>query len=166
MSADRIISMLSDIRPRGEDRWIARCPAHDDHSPSLSIRQTSDRVLMRCWAGCTVDDICSAIGITLADLYRDRRRGKPDPDVLRRRRAAEGLDNWRQAELRRCREELRSIDTLRLAITAAVQAGTMTEDEAWAKLANVYAGYSWLEYRFEVLRTGTDRDALEIYRHG
>ena len=42
----------------------------------------------------------------------------------------------------------------------------MTEDEAWEKLAPLYAGCSELEHRFHVLRTGTDRDALEEYRNG
>ena len=30
--ADRL-----DARPAGPAKWQARCPAHDDHSPSLSI---------------------------------------------------------------------------------------------------------------------------------
>jgi hypothetical protein len=33
--------------------WMARCPAHDDREPSLSIRQGEDgKVLVRCHAGC------------------------------------------------------------------------------------------------------------------
>jgi putative DNA primase/helicase len=33
--------------------WMARCPAHDDREPSLSIRQGKDaKVLVRCHAGC------------------------------------------------------------------------------------------------------------------
>src|SRR5947209_4356302 len=33
--------------------WIARCPAHDDRKPSLSIRDNNDgKVLVRCHAGC------------------------------------------------------------------------------------------------------------------
>jgi putative DNA primase/helicase len=33
--------------------WMARCPAHDDREPSLSIRETKDgKVLVRCHAGC------------------------------------------------------------------------------------------------------------------
>jgi putative DNA primase/helicase len=34
--------------------WMARCPAHDDRNPSLSIRARGDgKVLVRCHAGCT-----------------------------------------------------------------------------------------------------------------
>jgi len=33
--------------------WVARCPAHDDRTPSLSIRDAEDgKVLVRCHAGC------------------------------------------------------------------------------------------------------------------
>jgi putative DNA primase/helicase len=33
--------------------WMARCPAHDDREPSLSIRDSDDgKVLVRCHAGC------------------------------------------------------------------------------------------------------------------
>ena len=32
---------------------MARCPAHDDRKPSLSIRDADDgKVLVRCHAGC------------------------------------------------------------------------------------------------------------------
>ena len=32
--------------------WTARCPAHDDRDPSLSIRDAGGKVLVRCHAGC------------------------------------------------------------------------------------------------------------------
>jgi putative DNA primase/helicase len=47
-------------------RWhghygTARCPAHDDRTPSLSVRETSDgKVLVRCFAGCRQDDVIEA----------------------------------------------------------------------------------------------------------
>jgi putative DNA primase/helicase len=38
--------------------WSARCPAHDDRTPSLSLRDTSDgKVLVRCHAGCNQDQV-------------------------------------------------------------------------------------------------------------
>ena len=33
--------------------WMARCPAHDDCEPSLSIHDVKDRVLVHCHAGCS-----------------------------------------------------------------------------------------------------------------
>lgn len=38
--------------------WSARCPVHDDHSPSLSLRDSGDgKVLVRCHAGCDQDEV-------------------------------------------------------------------------------------------------------------
>jgi hypothetical protein len=42
--------------------WMARCPAHDDREPSLSIRDADDgKVLVRCHAGCTQDSVIAAL---------------------------------------------------------------------------------------------------------
>ena len=65
----RLLDRLSGVRPTGTGRWIARCPAHEDHSPSLSIRDVGDRMLVHCFSGCPVGDVLSAVGLTLADLY-------------------------------------------------------------------------------------------------
>jgi putative DNA primase/helicase len=42
--------------------WMARCPAHDDREPSLSIRDADDgKVLMRCHAGCEQERVVAAL---------------------------------------------------------------------------------------------------------
>jgi hypothetical protein len=44
--------------------WIARCPAHEDRTPSLSISEgEGGRMLLRCHAGCTFDQIIKAAGV-------------------------------------------------------------------------------------------------------
>lgn len=49
--------------------WQARCPAHDDHVPSLSLREGRNRrALLHCHAGCTLDQVLSALGLDRADL--------------------------------------------------------------------------------------------------
>lgn len=41
---------------------MAKCPAHDDRSPSLSIRDgDEDRILVRCHAGCEQEDVIAAL---------------------------------------------------------------------------------------------------------
>jgi len=42
MTIDEFITLKEAPRPIGLEKYIARCPAHDDHSPSLSIRGTAD----------------------------------------------------------------------------------------------------------------------------
>ena len=57
--------------------WQARCPAHDDKNPSLAISQGDKGIVLHCHAGCTPDAVCSALGLTLADLFppKDTRNG-------------------------------------------------------------------------------------------
>ena len=51
MTAESIAKALGG-RKAGKG-WVARCPAHDDRTPSLSIQDAdSDKVLVRCHAGC------------------------------------------------------------------------------------------------------------------
>lgn len=49
----------------------ARCPAHDDRKPSLSIDQGDVGVKLHCHAGCTYGDIMAAVGLTEADGFDD-----------------------------------------------------------------------------------------------
>lgn len=70
--ADPLLSRLNDVRPAGESRWYARCPAHDDKSPSLSIRNTGEKVLLHCFAGCDPNDVLAAIGLDWKDIYPER----------------------------------------------------------------------------------------------
>lgn len=41
--------------------WIARCPAHDDHNPSLSLRDANDKILAHCHAGCEQNSVVDAL---------------------------------------------------------------------------------------------------------
>ena len=159
-ATERLLTLLYGVRSRGNNRWMARCPAHEDRSPSLMIRQTQDRALIRCWAGCEAKEIVAAVGLTLADLYD--RRSKPDPGAQRRRRAAGGLETWRQTELQRCAEDLQTRDTIIRIIDRVVEDGVLTQDEAMISLAHEYDGYSGLENRFE--RLIRNQDTLQLWR--
>lgn len=54
----------------GLNQWQALCPAHDDKSPSLTITEIEDgTVLLKCWAGCSANEIVSSIGLGLKDLF-------------------------------------------------------------------------------------------------
>lgn len=68
---DGLLARLDGVRQSGPDRWIARCPAHDDRDPSLSVRDAGDRVLIRCHAGCPAEAVVSALGLELRDLFSE-----------------------------------------------------------------------------------------------
>ena len=54
---------------RHGDAWSARCPAHDDRDPSLSIGIGTDgRVLLHCHAGCPAEAIVGTLGLAMRDL--------------------------------------------------------------------------------------------------
>lgn len=67
------------MRPRGTDGFMASCPLHTDHSPSLSVtwRPTSraggaGAVLMHCFScQASVADLAAALGLRVADLFDD-----------------------------------------------------------------------------------------------
>jgi hypothetical protein len=92
MIADTLLSRLHGVRRTGVDRWLARCPAHDDKHPSLGVREIDgDRVLVKCWTGCSAQAVLDAVGLTFDALYPPRtshrspteRRPFPAADVLR-----------------------------------------------------------------------------------
>ncbi len=71
----RVLSRLDRVKKTGPDRWIARCPAHDDKRPSLSIREADDgKVLLRCWSGCGAGDVVDALNLEISDLFPGDRR--------------------------------------------------------------------------------------------
>lgn len=71
MAAANLVSCLYAVRETGVGRWIARCPAHDDRAPSLSIREVDGRTLIHCFSGCEPLDIVHALGLQLSDLFID-----------------------------------------------------------------------------------------------
>jgi hypothetical protein len=65
-----LIDRLERVKQTGSGRWLARCPAHADGSPSLSIRELDDgRVLVKCFAGCSALDILTAVGLDWSALF-------------------------------------------------------------------------------------------------
>ncbi len=72
MSVEELVARLD--AKRSGNGWQARCPAHDDTSPSLSINLGDDgRILLHCFAGCQVDAICDALGISMKALSPNTR---------------------------------------------------------------------------------------------
>lgn len=68
--------------PKGNPQrgYIAQCPAHEDRSPSLSIREGDNgNALIYCHAGCTTDTIIRALDLTFTDLFPARDPRTPNP---------------------------------------------------------------------------------------
>lgn len=68
--AYKILHQLEGVRETGAGKWQAKCPAHDDKTPSLSIKEINDgTLLLKCWAGCDAGEIVGAVGLELSDLF-------------------------------------------------------------------------------------------------
>ena len=67
-----LLSRLNSVKNTGRDKWLALCPAHDDRSPSLSIKQIDDRILIRCFAGCGFLDVLASVGLDANALFPDK----------------------------------------------------------------------------------------------
>jgi hypothetical protein len=69
---------------RSGSGWIAKCPAHPDRTPSLSVREgDAGRALIFCHAGCSVEAICAALKIKLSDLFCESGTYKPKSRIVR-----------------------------------------------------------------------------------
>ena len=65
-----LLNQLKGVRRNG-DGWTCRCPAHADKENSLSVRHADGKWLLKCFAGCTVEQIASAIGLKVSDLFEE-----------------------------------------------------------------------------------------------
>jgi hypothetical protein len=87
---------LTNAQRAARGRWTARCPAHDDRSPSLSIKAGEDgRVLVRCWAGCSTEAILKALNLTWRDLFAGP---PPSPEQLMAMRAQRDAEETARQE--------------------------------------------------------------------
>ena len=73
MNIDTLLSYFQRVRESGHGRYVARCSAHDDKNPSLSLSEgEGGRLLLKCWAGCETEDVLAAVGLTFSDVMPER----------------------------------------------------------------------------------------------
>lgn len=57
---DDALSKLSKVKRTGES-YVALCPAHEDKKQSLSVTEKDGKLLMKCFAGCSFEDIVTTL---------------------------------------------------------------------------------------------------------
>lgn len=73
MTVNEFLSRLEGVTPDGKGGYMACCPAHDDHNPSMHVNEGADgRILVKCYAGCSTAEIVAAMGLKLKDLMPAR----------------------------------------------------------------------------------------------
>lgn len=66
---EEFLSLLSKVKEISPTQYVACCPAHNDKNPSLSIKFDNGKILLKCFAGCSVDDILHSLNLEKSDLY-------------------------------------------------------------------------------------------------
>ena len=80
-----LLSRFDGVRRITDSRYIAKCPAHDDGDPSLSIRQLPDsRILIKCFAGCGALDVLESVSLDWGVLMPDDGLYEPIAERLER----------------------------------------------------------------------------------
>lgn len=94
---ERLLARLDRVKQTKPGQWIARCPAHTDKSPSLSVKACGDgTILLHDFGGCSASDILAAVGMELADLFPERLKPRT-PEERKAAREAFKRDSWRAA---------------------------------------------------------------------
>lgn len=78
MTIDELLGRLEKVKPNGSGKWLACCPngkahSHNDSNRSFSVKfdKSTGNILCHCHTGCSIDDICAALGCTKKDLMAD-----------------------------------------------------------------------------------------------
>ena len=90
MNLDAVRERLEGVTGSGPS-FTARCPAHDDRDPSLSVADKGDRIVIHCHAGCETRDVLEAMGLSWSDVFSEsanRERFRPTLRVSQRRQLA------------------------------------------------------------------------------
>lgn len=155
MRADEFAALLNAKRLR-RGHWVARCPAHPDKHPSLSIAEGRKHpVVFRCMsAGCTQDEVLRAMGLTWKDLMGER--------PAMNREASERLQNEQTLHA------LRDLKRALISPAGAFLAGSKAKlDKARACLAErIIVIENKLDPRMKVIRERERKTALFVERWG
>ncbi|HUT58681.1 MAG TPA: AAA family ATPase [Phycisphaerae bacterium] len=83
MTTGDFLAKLEKVKPISGG-FIARCPAHQDDTASLSVSEGKDgRVLLHCHANCSTRDIVAALSLDMTDLFPEKDRAPlGDPTAI------------------------------------------------------------------------------------
>ena len=75
MTINEFLGRFQHVKKTGTDKWQASCPCgqnhkNNDRKQSLSIAwdENTKKILCYCHTGCSIEDICEAVGCKPSDL--------------------------------------------------------------------------------------------------
>jgi len=147
-SVDDVLERLDKVRYSGKG-WMACCPAHEDRRPSLKIDEGADgRVLLHCFAGCTFEEVLSALGL---DSYQLPKPTKKQPKEKNHHKT---IEKWQHEAF------LRAARLKEIAEEAFRVYGLDIPDE----LLEIAQNKTLFTYWAETLAAGDLEEVMEIYR--
>lgn len=118
---DIVIGCLQGVQNAGKG-YKALCPAHPDRTPSLSVKEGDyGRVLLHCFAGCSVEAVVQSLGLGMADLF-------PKNQTTRARKAGQ-----RRINARELKEATEFEKQVLFVIKADQASGKPVSKEDWAR---------------------------------
>jgi len=78
MNLVKFIQHFNSVKCTSNNKYMAKCPCHDDKNASLSISEENGKILLHCFAGCDTQTIVNSIGLTLKDLFIEEQKNKKD----------------------------------------------------------------------------------------
>jgi hypothetical protein len=163
--------------------WRARCPHHHSRSRSVAISESDlGNTLIKCHAGCDVNDILDTVGLEMADLfaesldrqYQPRVRREPTADDVRdeiikqaeRYRAEQGIaegEEFVAADLNEIRRRATVATGVALApvprMVADSHCAGHERDPLWPLLLNRAWARTWIEYSGDLPCCGIEQFA-------
>ncbi|MDR1000647.1 MAG: hypothetical protein LBL96_07615 [Clostridiales bacterium] len=82
LSVEDVLKLLEGVKKSGGG-YMARCPAHDDKTPSLHVSEGDDgKILLTCYAGCdAMNDVRPALGLSYTNIMGTAAPRKNKPPV-------------------------------------------------------------------------------------
>jgi hypothetical protein len=81
MQFDEILNHFQRVQKHG-NYFSCQCPAHDDQKNSLSISLNTNKILVKCHAGCNTADVLKTAGLRMSDLFLNSQKhaktGQPE----------------------------------------------------------------------------------------
>jgi hypothetical protein len=79
---NQILDSLQKVKQTGRGKWKALCPCHDEKTPSLSITQNDESILMYCFGcGANGTDVMKALGLNPWYLFKDYDESRNKPGI-------------------------------------------------------------------------------------
>ncbi|MEA4928566.1 MAG: hypothetical protein VB104_07810 [Candidatus Limiplasma sp.] len=92
MRYDEFIARLPHEPTKRSGETMCKCPAHADRKCSLSVKDGERGIVLHCFAGCRNEDILEAMGLKMADLFREEEKGGAARPAARKGRPAAQQD--------------------------------------------------------------------------